>query len=459
VSQAPPLDSVPARAWVVLLLAATANVLPAMNLSIMNVVYRDIQEAFPDVSAAQLSWVLNAYTVVSAATLVIGGVAADRFGRKRALLGGCAGFAAGSLVCGSATNVATIIAGRIFIGISASFVVTSNVSLALREFPSSRRSSAFGVIASFGGLAAAAGPTVGSLVLEHGGWRWAFWINVPIALFIVVVGMKVFTESRDPNARAFPDLVGAGLLLVGVALGIVAVVQSPTWGWIDARTVACLVASAATLGWMLLRCSRHPAPIIDLNLFRSRNLSLFNVMAFLVSVGWFGMFFAMVQFLRTTWEYDVLQAGLLVTPIPFGAGVLGVLGGRFADRFGYRTMIIVGSLAFVVGSLWMIFALGPEPDVAAWMIGIAPIAVGTGLVFPSFQAGAVIDTAPEQYAVAVGVNQTIQRIGSAAGGAVAIAFLASVGAAGALDRILVVMCIAAVACVPTALALRAPRLA
>jgi EmrB/QacA subfamily drug resistance transporter len=434
------------------MLAATANVLPAMNLSIMNVVYRDVQEAFPDVSPAQLSWVLNAYTVVSAATLVIGGVAADRFGRKRALLGGCTGFAAGSLLCGFAPNVGTIIAGRIVIGISSSFVVTSNVSLALREFPPSRRSSAFGVIASFGGFAAAAGPTVGSLVLEAG-WRWAFWVNVPIAVVIVVVGSKVFTESRDPNARDIPDVLGAGLLLAGVSFGIAAVVQSPTWGWTDPRTIGFLLASAATLGWMLVRCTYEPEPIIDLRLFRSRNLTLFNVMAFCVSVGWFGMFFALVQFLRTTWNYDVLAAGLLVTPIPFGAGVLGIIGGRIADRFGYRTMLIIGSIAFVLGSLWMIVALGPERDLLAWMIGIVPIAVGTGLVFPSFQAGAVIDTAPDQYAVAVGVNQTIQRIGSAAGGAVAIAFLASVGPLGAVDRIFVVMLVSALVCIPAARAL------
>jgi EmrB/QacA subfamily drug resistance transporter len=436
----------------VLVLAATANVLPAMNLSIMNVVYRDVQDAFPDVSAAKLSWVLNAYTVVSAATLVIGGVAADRFGRKRALLGGCTGFAAGSLLCGLAPNVGTIIAGRILIGISSSFVVTSNVSLALREFPASRRSSAFGVIASFGGFAAAAGPTVGSLVLEAG-WRWAFLVNVPVAVLVVVVGWRVFTESRDPDARDIPDVAGAGLLLAGVAFGIAAVVQSPTWGWADTRTVAFLGAAAVTLAWMLLRCTRHPEPIVDLTLFRSRNLTLYNVVAFAVSVGWFGMFFALVQFLRTTWDYDVLAAGLLVTPIPFGAGVLGIIGGRAADRVGYRAMLLLGSVAFAVGSLWMIVAVGEERDLVAWMIGIVPIAVGTGLVFPSFQAGAVIDTAPDQYAIAVGVNQTIQRIGAAAGGAVAIAFLASVGPAAALDRIFVVMLVSALACLPAARAL------
>jgi EmrB/QacA subfamily drug resistance transporter len=446
-------DTIPTRAWLVLVLAAGANVLPAMNLSIMNVVYPDVQTAFPDVSAAQLSWVLNAYTVVSAATLVIGGVTADRLGRKRCLLLGCTGFGVGSLICGFAPNVGTIIAGRIFIGISSSFVVTSNVALALREFPATRRSSAFGVIASFGGFAAAAGPTVGSLVLRAGGWRWAFWINVPVALVIVVLGSRIFAESRDPEARAFPDIVGAALLLAGISLGITAVVQSPTWGWLDARTAGCLIVGGLSLLWMLLRSARHASPMVDLTLFRSRNRSLFNVMAFLVSVGWFGMFFAMVQFLRGPWDYGIVRAGLFVTPIPFGAGVLGVLGGWVADRIGYRSMLIVGAMAFVVGSTWMALMVDSEPDVVAWMLGMVPIAIGTGLVFPSFQAGAVIDTPSEQYAVAVGVNQTIQRIGAAAGGAVAIAFIASVGPADALDRIFVVMLAAALVCIVTARAL------
>jgi EmrB/QacA subfamily drug resistance transporter len=420
----------------------------------MNVVYPEIQEAFPDVSAAQLSWVLSAYTVVSAATLVIGGVTADRVGRKRCLLLGCAGFAAGSLMCGFAPNVGTIIAGRIFIGIASSFVVTSNVSIALREFPSTRRSTAFGVIASFGGFAAAAGPTVGSIVQELGGWRWAFWINVPMAVVVVVIGAKIFEESKDPHARAFPDVLGAALLLIGVSFGIVAVVQSPTWGWADARTVVCLFVAVVALAWMLFRCSRHPAPIIDLTLFRSRNMSIFNITAFLVSVGWFGMYFALVQFLRGTWDYGLLEAALLVTPIPFGAGVLGILGGRVADRIGYRSMLTAGAVAFAIGSLWMMVAINPEPNVVAWMIGIVPIAIGTGLVFPSFQGGAVIDTPPDQYAVAVGVNQTVQRIGSELGGAVAIAFIASVGTAGAFDRVFVVMLISALVCIPAARALR-----
>jgi EmrB/QacA subfamily drug resistance transporter len=452
------VDHIGARAWTVLILAGVSSALPSMNLSIMYVVYPDIQHAFPDASSAQMSWVLNAYTIVSAATLLIGGVVADRWGRKRGLLGGCALFGAGSALCALAPNVETIIAGRVVIGLAASLVVTSNVSIALREFPATRRSTAFGVLASFGGLAAAAGPTVGSLVLKLGGWEWAFWVNVPVALVVVVVGARVFHESKDPNARRFPDLLGAAMLLVGVALAILAVVQSPTWGWASVRTIGCLVVGIVLLLAMLARSWRHPAPIVDLRLFRARNLSIFNLTAFLVSIGWFGMYFVLVQLLRGPWDYGLLAAGLLVTPIPFGAGILGTLGGRVADRVGYRPMLIGGAIAFGVGAAWMMTMIGDEPDVLAWMIGIVPIAIGTGLVFPSVQAGAVVDTPPEQYAVATGLNQTVQRLGSAIGNAIAVAFVASVGAVAAFDRIFVVMLLSSLVMLAAALALTPLRI-
>ena len=445
-------DTVSRRAWFVLLLAGMAAVLPAINLSVMYVLYPEIQKAFPDVSAARMSWVLNGYTIASSATLVVGGVVADRWGRKRWLLIGCAVFGLGSALCALAPGVDAIIVGRLVIGVAASFVVTAHVSLALREFPLSRRATAFGVLSSFGGLAAAAGPSLGSLVLLAG-WRWGFWLNVPIAALIVLFGARYFEESRDPTARAFPDVVSAALLLFGVGLGILAVVQSPSWGWLDVRTVVCLVVAVGLLAVMLVRSSRHLSPIVDLRLFRSRNVSLFNASSFLVSIGWFGMYFLLVQYLRTTWDYGLIGAGLLVTPIPFGAGVLGPLCGRYADRFGYRPMLLGGALAFAAGAVWFITMVGTERDVLAWMIGIVPIAIGTGLVFPSVQAGSVIGTPPEQYAVAAGLNQTIQRIGSALGNALAIAFVASVGVTRAFDRVFVVVLLSALTIVGAAFAL------
>jgi EmrB/QacA subfamily drug resistance transporter len=406
------------------------------------------------VGNAQLSWILNGYTIVSAATLVLGGVASDRTGRKRAMLVGCGLFGAASVLCARAPNVSTIIVGRLVIGVAASLVVTASTSLALREFPPARRSTAFGALASFGGIAAAVGPSLGSVIIDLGGWRWAFWVNVPIAVVVVVVGMRVFDESRDAHARRFPDPLGALLLLAGVGAGILALVQSPSWGWLDARTLGTMGLGVALLIALLLRSARHPIPIVDLGLFRYRNFSLFNLSAFLVSIGWFGMYFVLVQFLRNTWHYSLLGAGLLVTPIPFGAGVLGPIGGRIADRIGYRPMLVIGSLSFVAGSLWFITVVDSEPDVAAWLVGIVLVAIGTGLVFPLVQGGTVVGTPPERYAMAAGLNQTIQRVGSAIGNALAVVFVSSVGPARSFDRIFAIVLGSSLLIVPAAFALR-----
>jgi EmrB/QacA subfamily drug resistance transporter len=447
-------DTISRRAWMILFLAGVGSMLPAVNLSIMYVVYPEIAVAFPGTSNAQLSWILNGYTIVSAATLVIAGVLSDRTGRKRAMLVGCVGFGGASVLCALAPNVGTIILGRLVIGAAASLVVTASTSLALREFPPGRRATAFGALSSFGGLAAAAGPSLGSFIIALGGWRWAFWINVPLAVLVVVVGIRLFDESRDPAARRPPDVAGAGLLLAGVSAGILGLVQSPTWGWLDPRTIGCMAASALLLSLLLGRSAVHPAPIVDLALFRYRNFTLFNLSSFLVSVGWFGMFFVLVQFLRITWGYSLLESGLMITPIPFGAGVLGPLGGRLADRIGYRPMLLVGSSSFVAGSIWFLLTVSSTPNVAAWFVGITLIAVGTGLVFPSVQGGAVIGTPPERYAMATGLNQTIQRIGSAIGNALAVVFVTSVGPARSIDRIFVMLLAVSLLMVPLAFALR-----
>src|SRR5690606_17130909 len=228
-----------------------------------------------------------------------------------------------------------------------------------------------------------------------------------------------------PTVRHFPDVIGALCLLGGVGLGILVVVQSPTWGWIGPTALGCLAVSVLLLVVLVYRSANHRAPIIDLALFRRRNVTLCNASAFLISVGWFGMYFELVQFLRNVWDYGLLPAGLLVTPIPFGAGVLAPICGHYAERIGYRPMLIAGAGFFAVGSVLFMTMVDSEPHVAAWLIAIVPIAIGTGLVFPSVQAGAVLGTPSEKYAQASGLNQTVQRIGSALGNAVVIAFIAS----------------------------------
>ena len=185
------------NAWRVLIVAGIAQMIPSINLSIMYVVYPEIQREFSGTSPGCLSWILNGYTIVAAATLVLGGVLADRTGRKRALLVGSALSLVSVIVCGSAPNANTLLVGRILLALAASLIIPASTSLVLRAFPPHKSAMAFGVLASFGGVSAAAGPSLGAFIIDLGGWRWAFFANVPLALVTLVLGPKVLTESRD----------------------------------------------------------------------------------------------------------------------------------------------------------------------------------------------------------------------------------------------------------------------
>jgi EmrB/QacA subfamily drug resistance transporter len=441
------------HAWRVLIVAGIAQMIPSINLSVMYVVYPEIQREFTGTSAGALSWILNGYTIVAAATLVLGGVLADRTGRKRTLMIGTALSLVSVLVCGSAPNATTLLVGRILLALAASALIPATTSLVLRAFPPAKSAMAFGVLASFGGVSAAAGPSLGAFIIDLGGWRWAFFANVPLALITLVLGPKVFTESRDERTRDIPDLVGAAMLMLGLTSTILAVVQSPAWGWGDRRTIGALVVGVLLLAAMVVRSLHHRAPFIDFRLFRYRNFAIMNATSCFFAVAWFGMFFVFTQFLRNAWDYELLKAGLLVSPVPFGAGVLAPIGGRVADRLGYRPMMIAGAVAYGLGALWYIFALSDTPSVASWMPGIVLIAVGTGLVFPSVQGGTVVGMPADRYAIASGVNHTVQRIGAVVGNAIAIMFVASVGPAGAFERMFWIVFGCSVLMVPVALAM------
>jgi EmrB/QacA subfamily drug resistance transporter len=419
----------------------------------MYVVYPEIQREFSGTSPGALSWILNGYTIVAAATLVLGGVIADRTGRKRTLLVGTALSLASVLVCGTAPNATTLLVGRILLALAASALIPSSTSLVLRAFPPHKSALAFGVLSSFGGVSAAAGPSLGAFIIDLGGWRWAFFANIPLALVTLVLGPKVLTESRDERTRDVPDLLGAAMLMLGLTSTILAVVQSPAWGWGDRRTLGALALGTVLLVAMVARSLRHRAPFIDFGLFRYRNFAIMNATACVFAVAWFGMFFVFIQFLRNGWNYELVKAGLLVSPVPFGAGVLAPIGGRVADRVGYRPMMITGAIAFVLGALWYIYALSDTPSVTSWLPGIVFIAIGTGLVFPSVQGGTVVGMPADRYAIATGVNQTVQRIGAVVGNAIAVMFVASVGPVLAFERIFWILFAISVLMVPVALAM------
>lgn len=432
--QASPAGAIPWRAWQVLAITSFATFLGALDASIMFVAFPSIQETFSDVSAAQLSWVLNSYNIVFAALLVPGGRFADRIGRKRAFFFGIGIFTVSSAVAGSAVSPAMLIGARVVQAGGAALLFPSSLALVLREFPQSRRATAVGIWGAIGGLAAAIGPSLGALIIEVESWRLAFFINLPVGIAVIAVGTRTLAESREEDAR-IPDLFSVPLLIAGVASLALAIVQTEEWGWTDGRTLAAFAGAAVLIPVFILRSAMAAAPVLDLSLFRNHNYRIANTATLTFTIGFSAMFFGMVLFLTTVWDYSILQAGLLLSPGPVLAAIVGAAAGRLADRIGHRPIMVPGGIIYAIGGGWLLTQVTFEREIlAVWLPSILLTGAGVGLVLPALSSAAAHGLPPHRFAVGSAVNVTIRQIGFVMGVALVIALLGTPAPDTILDR-------------------------
>ena len=234
----PPTDE---RATLSLLVAGLGIFMVFLDTQILFVAFGDIERSFPDVSTNAMSWVLSGYTLAFAALLVPAGRLADRWGRKRVFIGGLALFTVASAMCGLAPTAGLLIAARILQAVGAAAITPTSLALVLRATPRERVPIAVAVWGSMGAVAAAFGPTLGGLLVDAAGWRWVFFLNLPVCVVAIVLGRRVLVESKEADPGPFPDLVGSALLALGVGAVSLALVQSEDWGWVDARTIGSIV--------------------------------------------------------------------------------------------------------------------------------------------------------------------------------------------------------------------------
>src|SRR5262245_43106143 len=240
------------RPWQVLLVTAVAVFMSFLDVTIVNIAFPDIADSFPDSSLSQLSWILNAYAIVFAAALVPAGRLADRFGRRRFFFLGLAVFLAASVACAAAGSVEVLIGARAVQALGAAMLVPASLGLLLPEFPLERRATPTARRAATGAVAAAAGPSLGGVLVEWQGWRAVFCVNLLIGLPALVPARRILRESREPQT-SFPDALGALLLALGVGSLALAIVQGPNWGWDSARVLGAFAAAAALLASFIVR--------------------------------------------------------------------------------------------------------------------------------------------------------------------------------------------------------------
>ncbi len=418
-----------ASPWRVFRIASLAVFLVSLDATVVVAAFPALRAAFPGTAAADLSWVLNAYTIIYAALLVPAGRLADLLGRRRLFLQGVALFTLASALCGIAPTPTALIALRALQAAGAALLTPASLALILRAFPAQQRAVAVSLWSAVGAFAAALGPAAGSWLIEQTSWPWIFLINLPIGIVTWWLARSYFVESTSPETAARPDLLGIALLVAGVGALALGIVKSDSWGWASALTWGAIAGGLGLLlvfvGWARGR----PSAALDLTLFDDRSYLFVNLAPLVFGVAFTTMFLSFFLFVTGIWHYPQGLAGLAITPGPLMVIPTAILAGRAAGRYGHRPLLVAGGLLYALSNLWYAARIGVQPDyLGLWLPGQIVGGIAIGLVLPALSGAAAARLTPARFGVGNAVNNAIRQMGSVIGAALAIAMVGRVGA-------------------------------
>jgi EmrB/QacA subfamily drug resistance transporter len=374
--------------------------------TVVNVALRTIGTEL-DAGLVELQWITNGYLLSLASLILLGGSLGDRFGRRRVFVVGTVWFALASLLCGLAPSAEVLIAARVLQGMGGALLTPGSLAMIQGAFAAEDRSRAIGAWSGLGGIAAAVGPLVGGLLVDHASWRWIFLINLPLAAVTVWLARHWVPETRDPRAHGRFDVAGA--VLASVTLGALTLALTDWHSPLMPYAVAVALASAVAF---VLRERRTREPMVPLGLFADRTFSAANAMTVVVYAALGAILFFLVLQLQTVGGYTALQAGLATLPITVLLLLLAARGGALGERIGPRLPMSLGPLVMAAGTLWLL-AVGP--DVSWWrdvLPGLTVFGLGLALMVAPLTA-TVLAAAPDDNAgIASGINNAVARAGS-----------------------------------------------
>ncbi len=422
--------------WAAFAIVSVAVYVSLLDTFIVNLAFPAIQADFPGTRLDDLSWIFTAYAIVFAALLVPSGRVADAVGRKRMFLIGLALFVASSAACALAVSPAMLVAARICQAAGAAIFTPSALAVVLPEFPPERRGAVFGAWAAVGGVGAASGPLLGS-VLVQSDWRWIFLVNIPVGLTALAFGAVRLRESRDRAGWRMPDLWGTAGLIVAVSVLTLAIDKAGHWPL--TATVTGAAVAVVILLVVVARSARHPAPALEIGLLRQRPFLLAVGAALVFAVAFGAGILAGAQFLTVQWHQSILTAGLQLSPGPIMAASTAIPAARFlAPRLGVHRVGAIGGILVAAGAAWLAWRTGATPAYASEILPAQIVTgCGIGMASPSFVAVAlsVVDTG--RMSTAIGISSMFQQMGNALGAAVFVSIVGSpigVGAVAVFHR-------------------------
>lgn len=408
----------------VLLVAAFGAFLAFLDATVVNVAFPDIRESFSGASVGDLSWVLNAYNIVFGSFLVVFGRLTDLLGRRRMFVVGTLVFTLASVLCAVAPTLGMLIAFRVLQALGAALLVPASLAVVVEAFPADRRSHAVGLWGASAAVAAGLGPPVGGALVEVGGWRLAFLVNLPIGIAAIFVIRRTLVESRAPGRRKMPDLVGALLLAGGLAALTTVIIQGNEWGWISLPVLAFAVVALLLVGGFLASSARHPQPMLDPALLRIRAFSVGNLTTLVAGMGFYAYMLTNILWVQYVWGYDILRAGAALVPGAVVAAIAAAVLGEVAQKHGYRRIIVPGALIWCAAYLWYALVVDVEPAfLSQWLPGQVLSGLGVGATLPLLTSAALTVVPGGRYATASAVLSSTRQLGGVLGIALLVVIL------------------------------------
>ncbi|WP_414654834.1 MFS transporter [Iamia sp.] len=390
-------DSAAGR-WVILTTVLGAG-MAFLDGTVVNIALPRIGQDL-DASFAGLSWIANGYLLTLASLILVGGAVGDRVGRRRTYLAGAVGFALASLLCALAPSVEGLVAARLLQGVGGAFLVPGSLALIQTSFHPDDRAKAIGAWAGLAGVTTAIGPFLGGWLVEVASWRWVFLLNLPLAVVVVVVGLRHLPESRDPTVVGRPDLAGAALGVLGLA--------GATYGLIE-ENVPIGVLGLAVLVAFVVAEGRNAHPMMPLSVFRSRQFSGANGVTFAVYGALGAVLFLLSLVLQVALGYSPLAAGSATVPLTLVMLALSSRSGALARRIGPRIPMTVGPSVITVGLLLMLRIEVGGSYVTQVLPALLVFSAGLVTTVAPLTATVLAATDERHAGVASGINNAVSR--------------------------------------------------
>jgi EmrB/QacA subfamily drug resistance transporter len=418
VSAAVPLDEAVAprvNPTAVLVVVAVAQFMVVLDATVVNVALPTIQSNL-GFSEQNLSWVLNAYTLMFGGFLLLGGRLADALGRRRLFMAGIAVFAGASLICGVSQSEGMLLVARGLQGLGGAMVSPAALSIILTTFAEGHeRNRALAVWGAIAGAGGAVGLLLGGVLVQALSWRWVFFINVPLGAAVLALAPRVVPESRARGATRGYDAEGAIAITLGTMALVFTLIKADTWGWTSARTLAGFAGAALLIAAFVVIERRHENPLVPLRIFSNRSLAASDATMLVVAAGLFGVFLFCTLYLQQVLGYSALETGVAYLPWTLTTIGVSTLASRIVDRFTPKPVLLAGLVMATAGFLLLARVSGHGDYWSHVLPAMIVLGAGLGMTFVPITISATSGVAPADSGLASGLLTTTQQVGGSLG--------------------------------------------